>query len=905
MLTVLIFFLANLTVHVTEAVDGLTLVVVDRTGAIVGRTPVEEPGDYVFELEDGLYTVRAEVNDTAIISFPDIAVPRPNPLDITINEQSLQQSEEAGAATGARRNQNIQVNLIDNQALTEALGRQGATVLPITEFSATRGNYAAELGGVGRDPQVAGPDQRNTYHGELYDSLQNSVFNARTFFQVGEVRPTRRNQYGFSIGGPIVRDRLSFVLTGEETRESGFVNGNVLVPLPDERTPVAADPAVNAEIARWLERYPDELPNRPEIDRRLLNTNAIQTVRNTGGTFRMDWTPGDRERFSLRYSMNDNFIDSFEFVVGQNPNQSLRPQALNLAFEQQASSETTFRLGFNYLRRKVNVLVPPGSVGPFVFLSFEIEPLGPRLTFPVRRVGNDFQYLGQVSRNSGGHQLDLGGGVIRAQLNEFQSDGTRGNFSFRRNFGRTAIENLLLGEASDYMVVVGEPDRGFRRTDFSFYANDRIQLKPNLHLTLGLRYEFAGVPNEVNDLTDFTYESDANNFAPRIGLAYSFGSQVVRAGYGVSYGEVFPATFRVARLNPPAIIPVTVQSPDLLDPLGNFQQAPGATPRSGLNLITPDLVTPYSHQYSLRVERELPANVRLGMAYVGSRTVKLFRSERANRAEPVEGIPLTTATINLRRPDPRYFSVVTVTNRARAYFDAAQVSVDKVFSQGLALRATYSFSKALDAGGDFAGTGVDMREPRTQTEAGFFNDMRSFSRFDATHSFVVGYSWDVPDWLGGWNLSGTTILRSGTPFTIETGSDAPPVGNVDGEWSDRPSILDPGLIGTSVDDPDTSGQVLRRDAFDATAPFREGRGNLAPNTLRKDGISNFNLAVSRSFPISGDRVRSVLFRAEAINAFNHPQFDKPNTNLTSQSFGQITNTLNAGRLFQFHLKFSF
>ena len=905
MITALIAVLASLTVHVTEVVEGLTLVVVDPAGTVVGAVEVPEPGDYVFELDDGVYTLRAVVADITVISFPDIVVPRTSPLDIAIDEESLELAEEPEMASGSQRNQNIQVNLIDNQAITESLGRQGATAFPITEFSAVRGNYAAELGGMGPDPRVVAADPRNAYHGEIYDSLQNSVFNARTFFQVGPVQPSRRNQYGFRIGGPLGGgDRISFVLTGEETRESGFVNGNVLVPLPDERTPRASDPAVNAELSRWLSAYPDELPNRPEIDKRLLNTNAIQTIRNSGGTVQMDWSPGDNDRVSLRYSINDNFIDSFEFVVGQNPNQRLRPQNLNLGFERVTAGNTTFRLGFNYLRRKVHVLVPPGSVGPFIFVSFEIENLGPRLTFPVRRVSNDFQYLAQGTTSYGRHQLDWGGGVVRSQFNEFQSDGTRGNFSFRPNFGRSALENLLVGEASDYMGVQGEPYRGFRRTDWDLYVNDRIRVTPNLNLTLGLRYELAGAPNEVNDLTAFSYDSDVNNFAPRLGLAYSVGRQVIRAGYGISFGEVFPATFRVARLNPPAIVPVSLQSPDILDPLGG-EPAPGGTPRSSLNLISPDLVTPYSHQYSLQIDRELPAQVFLRLAYVGSRTLKLFRSVRGNRAVPVEGIPRSTATINLRRPDPRYFVVAEVTNRARSYFDAMQIAVEKVFSQGLAFRVNYSFSKALDAGGDFSGTGVDMRDPRAQNEDVLFLDMKSFSRFDAPQSLVFGYSWEAPRRLGGWSLSGTTILRSATPFTIDTGSDAPPVGNVDGEYSDRPSILDTSLIGKSVDDPDTALEVLQPSAFDATAAFREGRGNLAPNTLRKDGISNFNFALSRSFPISRDQTRTVLFRAEAINAFNHPQFEKPNSSLSSQSFGQITNTLNAGRILQFHLRFAF
>ena len=140
---------------------------------------------------------------------------------------------------------------------------------------------------------------------------------------------------------------------------------------------------------------------------------------------------------------------------------------------------------------------------------------------------------------------------------------------------------------------------------------------------------------------------------------------------------------------------------------------------------------------------------------------------------------------------------------------------------------------------------------------------------------------------------------------MEVGTDSPPFGNVDGERNDRPSILDPSLLGSSVDHPDTARKVLPRNAFDMSAPFRELRGNLSRAAFRKDGTTNFNVAVSRSIPISSDQTREVLLRAEFINAFNHPQFAPPSPNLTDPNFGQITNTQNAGRIVQVTVRFSF
>ena len=914
--------IAGLTVHIDQTVENLTIVIVDGSGSVVQEVPAPEPGAYIFELSDGTYSVRAMVDDRMVGSIPGVAVPGVDAVEITLDPEAVGTEDNTAEVAGARRNQNIQVNLVDNQALNEALGRQGAQVSPVTEFSAVRGNFAAELGGIGRDPQVIRSDRQQAVHGEIYETHNNHTLNARTFFQVGEVQASRRNQFGFRLGGPLGADNLSFLVTGEETRESGFVNGNVLVPLLSERTALAEDPEIRSLVQSWLDAFPAEGPNRPGIAANLLNTNAVQKIRNSGGSVRIDWEPTDERRFSARYSLNDNFIDSFEFVIGQNPNQRLRPQTLNLGWDQSLSPTTSIKLGANFIRAKIELLVPPGSVGPYVNFGRDFAALGPQWNIPVDRITNTFQYLAQGSTTGTRHRLDFGVEVLRAQMNELEAEGQRGVMSFGNNFGRAAIDNFRHGTPSRYSVTQGDLYRGFRRWDINAYINDRIALTPELDLTLGLRYEYAGAPSEVNGRTTFDYDSDANNFAPRVGLAWSRGTTVIRAGYGVSYGEVFPASFRTARLNLPDIVRRDVRfaapgedddGPNILDPLKGSEPEAGVVPRSGLNLLDPELTTPYSHQYTLAIEQELPADIRLTLAYAGSRMMKLLRIVRENRAERVEGIPLTTSTINERRPNQQYFSIARMTNLGRAFFDAAQLRVDKVFSQGLSLRATYTFSKALDIGSDFSNTGVGRDERRAQIEELADIDLKERSRHDAPHALTLAYAWELPRWLGGVTVSATTILKDGTPFSVETGTDSPVRlidgyrvgGNVDGERSDRPSLLDPSVHGASVDNPDTALSILRRESFDGAAAFDTGRGNLARNAFRKDGTTNFNISISRAFAFGPDQSRDITLRTELINAFNHPQFDRPNTNLSSPAFGQITNTLNAGRIVQFYLRLSF
>ena len=897
-------FLLGLTVHLDRAIENLEIVVTNTAGEVVGQVLAEKAGNYVFdELLDGRYTVQAVVRDRVVSTITSIELPREQPVNITITRQALENSNQE--VEGARRNQNIQVNMIDTQALMESLERQGAQVKLVTEFSAIHQNFASELGGVGQSPQIIRPDRWSNYHAELFETHNNHTMNARTFFQVGKVLPSRRNHYGIRFSGPLGSDKLSFLFTGNEMRESGFVNGNVLIPLPEERIPTAKDPATRALVQKWLDAYPNELPNRVEIDKRLLNTNAIQKVRNTGGSFKINWQFSEKSRASIRYSISDNFIDGFELVGGQNPNQRLRPQTLNLMLEKQFSEHTVFRVGTNYLRRKAHVLLSPKAVGPFVNIS-GLAFLGPSFELPIRRVSNDFEYLASATTTLERHQIDWGGFIKRTHLNEYQGDAQRGVYSFRRNFGHaTAIDAFLAGEATRYTTIFGELYRGFRITDFSLYANDRIRIRPNLHLTLGIRYEYAGKPSEANNLTKFPYSSDINNFAPRVGLSWANGKTTIRAGYGISYGQIFPATFRIARLNPPDVFWIRVQAPSLINPVRDVDLSPGKIPRSALNKVDPELVEPYSHLYSLALSQELPGEITVRASYIGSRTWKLFRIVRENRAVKVPGIPFETRTIDLRRPDQSAQSIARMTNQARAYFDAGQLSIDKVFSHGLALRGTYTWSKALDTGSDFSNPATNRKEHMAQVESRAFADLKALSSFDTPHAFLLAYSFDLPSrFLKGWTISGTTILRDGTPFTIETGNDAPPYGNADGERKDRPSILIPNRLGMSVDDPDTALEVLRRDLFDPTAPSKNGYGNLARNSFRKDGTTNFNLAVTRTVLLPGDRV-SLMFRAEFINAFNHPQFSPPNSRMGADAFGQITNTQNDGRNVQFNLRLSF
>jgi hypothetical protein len=380
------------------------------------------------------------------------------------------------------------------------------------------------------------------------------------------------------------------------------------------------------------------------------------------------------------------------------------------------------------------------------------------------------------------------------------------------------------------------------------------------------------------------------------------------------HGQLFPATYGQDRLNAPSNIRISVQAPNLADPLGTLKPEDfSPTARSSSFALSPDLATPYSYQYNLSWESEVGPGWKLQLGYVGSRAHGLYQTYSLNRARVVPGIPLLTATINDRRPDARYFEHFFTVNGSRAYYDAARATLLMPNWHGLNMSASYWFSKAIDQGSDYAVTGGGQEKwgNAGQTEEGVQRDQRGLSNFDQPHALLLqtayttfrGRPGKLASLFRNWELSSVFLLKSGTPFTVDSGSDGPGFGNVDGSNGDRPMLLDPAVLGRIVGNPDTSQQLLPRSAFRFTRAPAELAGNLARNTFRKGKIANVNAGISRSWILHGEWI--MTFRAESINFTNTPQFAEPGRSLTSPNFGQITNTLNDGRTFRFLLRFSF
>jgi hypothetical protein len=787
----------------------------------------------------------------------------------------------------SRRNENIQFNLVDNNALKELNVRLGATATLIEEFRADRGYYGAEFGIAVPGPLALAPQRRAGWHGNAFANHQNSVFAARAFFQVGDVKPARENRYGLQTGwSPWRKGFLS--LQGSQEKLRGQVNGNVLVPYANERTALATDPAVRAVVQRYLDAFGPELPNRGNGTRQL-NTNAPQRIDSNDGGLRLEQEVTAKDRLFANYQFTGQTVDAFQLIAGQNPDTTTRSHRARLTWSH--GGKLQLSSGFD---RIGSVLVPePNAVGPMVSTA-GLTTLGPLAAIPIDRAQNIFRQEAQYSSVFGRHTVSFGGGLTRRQFNGKETDSHRGFLSFSNDFGRLGIENMRLGTPSQYLVAVGDIHRGFRQTMGVLYAQDSWKVSSDLTLQWGLRWELAGRPYEEHRLNEIPYNADWNNLAPRMGLAYRLprNGGVIRAAAGVHFGEIMPVSYSQVRFSPPLSVKLVILAPNLLNPLVST----GVAPKGNLYLIDRELATPYHYQYNFSWERGLGAGWRLQAGYVGSRAHKLAIMWYTNRAHPTAGIPLTTATINERRPNLDLADVRIMLNGSRGYFDAGRLTVVAPRVKRFTVDAAYWFSKAMDLGADYTNTAydADSRLSRSQSEYDTHKDRKARSQFDQPHAFLARVSYDLPQ---GWTVSTVALLKQGTPFNLTT-LDGPGFGNVDGNGGDRPNLLDPTILGRSYGNPDTSVERLPRGAFRYIATGAEA-GNLGANVFRKGAIRNVNAALAKSWQLPHEM--KLLLRAESINLLNTPQFAEPGSMLGTPEFGFITNTLNDGRTFRFNL----
>jgi len=809
----------------------------------------------------------------------------------------------------SRRNENVQFNLVDNNAQKELNQRIGVTATLVNEFSGDRNYFGAEFGPTPVWSVLIAPVAKSSWHGNVRWSHLNSLTSARAFFQVGGVQPSRDNDFAAGVSGKLWRG-ASLSWDGSLQANRGVVNGNILAPLPSERTPLATDPRLRAIVVRILDSYPKIDPNRTDIDRRMVNLNAPQSIDNRSNSARIDQRISQKDQVTMSYNWIAQRVRAFQLIRGQNPDTTTRAHKAGLAWNRAVSPSTVLAAAFRF-DRAGTVISPEDDAIPYaVYPSTALTSINANNGIPINRAQNSFKTAAQVRRISGNHNWSAGLQANRHQLNGFDSDAHIPQLSFNNTPTADAITNLRLGTPIVYFQSIGNVRRGFRNWDYWLYLTDNWRVNGGLTVNFGVGYRPNSRPVEVNDLNELPFASDRNNFGPFLGLAQRLGGKwgVLRAGYGLHYGEIFPVTFQQIRFNQPLNRKLVIQGASLLDPFANYNPALPGSAKPVTYSYSPNLVSPYSQLYNFNWELEPVKFLKWQLGYTGSRSQKLLYHNYTNRAHPRAGLALDNSTIEARRNDVTRGEIRQVENMSRGFYDAFKTTMTVPRWKGLNLEASYWFSKAIDLGADYTGTAQDLDSfrSRSQSEYDVHADLRGRSRFDQPHAFLLRSDYSVPRWrrawMGRWGLSGVILAKSGTPFQVTSGSDAPGFGNVDGISMDRPDILDASILGRSISHPDLSRQLLPRSAF-RYLPRGAERGNLGRNTFRRGPVRNMNAGFTIDWLLAKERILG--FRAESNNLTNSPQFAEPGFALTDPNFGVITNTLNDGRSFRFSLRLNY
>jgi hypothetical protein len=618
------------------------------------------------------------------------------------------------------------------------------------------------------------------------------------------------------------------------------------------------------------------------------------------------------------------------------------------------------------------IRIAPAAGGVIIGTPTNINPAKPSVTTLA-------DSLSLLRRN---HTLRTGFEVRYNEVDFTQGAFTRGQIDF------LDFHSFLSGTTQGTMFGNGLGDRSQRAWDYNFFVQDDWKVSPRLTANLGLRYELdlpvydtrgrlstfdpalyvprqqvdqmgspigppiGGFVQAGNVIPSFSLPGvphvskyvvrsiDPNNFAPRIGFAYSpLGSNRVaaRGGYGIYYSR---ATFAYASMSAqlPPMFAVGVRNGARFDnpffPVPAQSQFP--TFVVGVPLAGPafdrGLRTPYVHQYSLSVQSEFRNALLFEAAYVGARGRKLFRQVAMNQAQlatpqkpitnAVTGAVITTntqANAVLRAPlqgvSINGFSMNEST--AESSYDSVQLSLTGRISERTQLLAAYTFAKSIDnASGSGGGAGIvgvvntgavndtslvlgNQSDPRAN---------RGVSDFDRTHRFVLTYLWDLPKpqfaarsgflRSATWNWRSSAILTamSGLPIDIvDTGA-----GSFYGLWNGASPLARPSLV-AGMSCSNASQNVPTGSFFNATVfarptvqsgqpiPSSGGMatasaagtdiGNVGRNCLRGPRQVNVDFALGKLFPLAESR--NFEFRAELFNLFNHPNFANPISNLNA------------------------
>ena len=905
----------------------------------------------------------------------------------------------------------------------------------IREFKVQTGVYSAEFGRATSQINATTLSGSNDFHGSLFEFFRADDTQARQWQQHGDKNPFIRNQFGATVHGPIVRDKVFFMGNFEFLRDrttserrarvaparmraGDFSAQDKLIYDPLSRVfeldaagnekAIAADAFPNQIIPQsrmhptslflMREFYPDA--TRPGDD--ISTPNYIRDNPRPQDfdqyITRLDWNESDSSQWFGRFSYGDEFFNGNDTFPKQVRRTLTRVYQTMLTNTRTFSSTVVneFRFGYNqfqndrllfhsFVRDVTSELGIPGLLSPVdaawgspsIGLRDGLNGFGETTSGPFVNRNHTFQWMDNLSMVRGNHTFKFGGEIARRRFNQLGNQFPRGGFGFQNqatedpaNRGATghSFASFLIGESRRSERALGLANVQFRQTAIYLYAEDAWKVTPNLTLTLGLRYENTpnwvdkfrgimnvqffdvgvgaggllppdqtrvpiftrpgegdfheginyhfhdGIPTQVGDqhLGRALTTNDSNDWAPRLGIAYSPNDRwTFRTGGGVFYAQdTGNPIFDMGRnLGGRGRFESNNEKPNsnLSDPWGAELAAFPCSNWTGVCQGPPYVLalnnqkrTAYIFQWIFNIQHQLTDSLLLETGYQGSSGHKLQRMRAYNEAVQRIG-PDDASPITARQPWSAYGRIQVPEGIASSNYNAVSVKLQQRFSKGLTYLIGYTFSKSIDNGSAIRTNSGDNLFPPNSYD---FNHMRALSQFHTSNRFIASLLYELPfrsenavanSILGGWQIGTILTFSDGTPVNIGNIGDRNNTGV--GNWADA--------TGSSpFPATQTAQKFWNIDAFDTTNRELGWRvGNVGRNIVYNPGLRNWDFSLMKDIRISESH--RVQFRFESFNFTNHPNWNRPSRNpRNARTFGVISSARTM-RTNQFALKFIF
>jgi outer membrane receptor protein involved in Fe transport len=756
----------------------------------------------------------------------------------------------------------------------------------VQEISVQTGNYDAEYGRAGGAVvNLITRSGTNQFHGTARYLLESTIFDAPTNLQStspdvlkrGHPLPGTDQFFSGTLGGPVRKNKTFFFSTYQEERQTSTSQVGLTTLSPAGRSALAAlfpkgtNPRadlllqVTAGADANSQFFPvSPGPGRPDIQFGNYQRPVPTPVRDRQLLERVDHNFSERDQFSGRY-----MIDDVAKPVGGSTGFPGFDTGTNQRFQNILASEThTFspaatnelRLAYN----RILIFVPNDAVNPLAatlpFITIAgtfagASTLGVNNAIPQGRVANNYQLQDTLNYVHGRHSWRFGTDLTDQRAKQAAPFNGRGTLTYNASGSLSGLANFL----DDFGGSGGSATRDFGSPSYypslfrqAYFAQDRWRVSDSVTLTLGIRYEYFGVPINSLKTPAFTglfnvdpktftgpyalpdkVQPDKSNFGPTVGLAYSpgfdsgilgkvFGNKksVWRMGYQIGYDSFFNNIASNAEASSPNLVSTNMPSVVSTDnPRGlanlstNFPAvARPLSPLDSQTLAVKNLVNPYYQRWSAGIQRELPGHLMLDVSYVGSKGTRLFINESLN--------PLVTPSLRnypagytaadflptqvQARFDPLQGSRLIRTNGGSSTYHAGQLNLTRSFSSGLVFGVAYTRSKYLDNSSDVfatAGNGLPQQSMIPSIFGGLKND-KGLSLYDRPNRLAITYLYQLPIMrnqkgllghvAGGWQIAGVTVIESGAPLNILNGQDAD---GLDGGSWDRPNFNPSGQQG--------------------------------------------------------------------------------------------------------------